>query len=597
MSDVELLDGDGDTIHQLVVVVYKWNAAVGMLQLQQGKNNDAADTAETQLPRWIPLVHDQETVLISNGWSFLDLDDSEPLSSFDIDAANREGTYIPKWQQQQQEQSPDLAPGCHRLSSLGFSLDRIPTTEQVESLATERLQTDLARRVLLEGASDPRGQKRTHNGFDLTGSVKTFTWFRNKKEKDESTDSCSSSPGIFTCALTHLPLFASTDLMPTTATSGWLSFARPIADDHVVLLPPESKLTEEEEGRGSFSADTPNGASSASHDTRTEVLCPISLCHLGHYFGPGEGYCINASVLNFLQLLRSSNDENYSQTEKKISNADSDDATACTHINHLSFSNLLNGPVSYRIMLEHQCSDYSSPNPAVHLLQRVVRAYVPTETIVLGAGCFWHVEAALRRLPGVVSTTVGYAGGGRTSSSNNNNNNNNAPPTYQQVCEGHTGHAEVVQVEFDPRILSPRTLFDCFLALHNPTKVRAHGKHAIGIGQYRSCIFLSTNQLESMAWQAISDCQRELASGREVVTEVQVMKDTIPPWFWPAEEHHQRHDERKRDGIIASASSAGGFHDGDAQAMTATLTVTEWLNHYGRRKESVLGSSMTLEHV
>ena len=107
-------------------------------------------------------------------------------------------------------------------------------------------------------------------------------------------------------------------------------------------------------------------------------------------------------------------------------------------------------------------------SPSVQLVQKVCLHTVSAKTVVFGAGCFWSIEATFRRLPGVVSTETGYAGGTITSH------------TYEDVCEKETRHAEVVKVTFDPIVLSPRVLVDCFLALHDPTKVRALGKHARG---------------------------------------------------------------------------------------------------------------------
>jgi methionine-S-sulfoxide reductase len=117
---------------------------------------------------------------------------------------------------------------------------------------------------------------------------------------------------------------------------------------------------------------------------------------------------------------------------------------------------------------------------------------------------------ALRRLPGVIETWAGYAGG------------HAAAPTYQQVCTGETEHAEVVKVGFDPVVLNPRILLDCFLSLHDPTKVRAQGKHAV-TGQYRSCIFVDPS-FESVVQLALHDCQAQL--DKELSTQVKAMSGT-----------------------------------------------------------------------
>jgi len=132
-------------------------------------------------------------------------------------------------------------------------------------------------------------------------------------------------------------------------------------------------------------------------------------------------------------------------------------------------------------------------------------------------------------------------------------------------------------VEFDPQVLNPRILLDCFLALHDPTKVRAHGKHAYGTGQYRSCIFLPTGSyIQGVAREALDDCQAQL--GKELSTEMRVMD--ADKWFWVAEERHQRHDERQEDRSNIDLS---------------TICIEEWIQLYGRRSASVLITSNTVQ--
>ena len=154
--------------------------ASGMLQLLQEQSTVDPSLQHLKLPRWIPLVEEQEAVLIANGLSFLDLDESEPLPSFDIMPLIKKEP-VPQWkkqlrQEQQRQQNKKYgfpsedALGWH-LSSLGFSLNP-STPSTIERLASGRLQTDLARLVLLEGATDPRGFKRTHNGYDYSGSFR-----------------------------------------------------------------------------------------------------------------------------------------------------------------------------------------------------------------------------------------------------------------------------------------------------------------------------------------------------------------------------------------------------------------------------------------
>jgi peptide-methionine (S)-S-oxide reductase len=311
--------------------------------------------------------------------------------------------------------------------------------------------------------------------------------------------------------------------MPSTASSGWLSFARPIGRDHVRHVDPDP----------------------TSLDQRIEVICAKSGCHLGHYFG-SDGYCINASCLNFLLATNKLSDPIDKDPERQVPIS----------------------PISYRSL--EQSTDATTPS--VRLLRQVLQRHeLPLETIVLGAGCFWHVEFALRRLPGVVETTAGYAGSDDAS-----------PPTYQQVCQGDTGHAEVVRVDFDPNILHPRILLDCYLALHDPTKVRAHGKHAAGTGQYRSCIFLPTDSLlQQHVQEALESCQKQL--NKELSTEVRAMPCSVSEFFFPAEERHQRHDERRQEGVCSP------------EELLSTLAPPDWIALYGRRSDSVLGSARTLD--
>lgn len=143
-----------------------------------------------------------------------------------------------------------------------------------------------------------------------------------------------------------------------------------------------------------------------------------------------------------------------------------------------------------------------------------------------GAGCFWGVEAAFRRLDGVTATSVGYAGGGT------------ANPTYQEVCSGQTGHAEVVQVTFDPARVSYERLLDHFWEAHDPTSVNRQGPD-VGT-QYRSVIFCHDAAQEAAAQ---ASRQRLAASGRyrqPIATEI------LPaPAFTLAEDYHQQYLEKR----------------------------------------------------
>jgi peptide-methionine (S)-S-oxide reductase len=148
------------------------------------------------------------------------------------------------------------------------------------------------------------------------------------------------------------------------------------------------------------------------------------------------------------------------------------------------------------------------------------------EKATFAAGCFWGVEEAFRRVPGVTTTAVGYTGGTLDN------------PTYQDVCTDRTGHAEAVEVEYDPSRVSYDQLLDVFWSCHNPTTRNRQGPD-VGT-QYRSAIFYHTPAQKAAA-EASRD--RLQASGRypnPVVTEI-----TPAPRFYRAEEYHQRYLEKR----------------------------------------------------
>lgn len=135
-----------------------------------------------------------------------------------------------------------------------------------------------------------------------------------------------------------------------------------------------------------------------------------------------------------------------------------------------------------------------------------------------GGGCFWCVEAVFERFPGVKSVVSGYAGGG----SHN--------PDYQAVCTGMTGHAEVVQIEFDPAIISFDRLLEVFWLAHDPTTLNQQGAD-VGT-QYRSVIFFHDEQQQTAARASLAAAQGNFS--RPIVTEILPLKK-----FWPAEDYHQ----------------------------------------------------------
>jgi peptide-methionine (S)-S-oxide reductase len=149
------------------------------------------------------------------------------------------------------------------------------------------------------------------------------------------------------------------------------------------------------------------------------------------------------------------------------------------------------------------------------------------EIATLGGGCFWCLEAVFEQLEGVKSVISGYAGG------------TVANPSYERVCTGTTGHAEVVQITFDPGKISYRELLEIFFTIHDPTTVNRQGAD-VGT-QYRSVIFCHTAEQEAIAKQVIEQLQSSGAFGIPIVTEVEKYQT-----FYPAEEHHQGYYRQNR---------------------------------------------------
>jgi len=145
-------------------------------------------------------------------------------------------------------------------------------------------------------------------------------------------------------------------------------------------------------------------------------------------------------------------------------------------------------------------------------------------TATLGGGCFWCLEAVYNHIEGVTSVTSGYAGG-------------HVPnPTYRQVCHGNTGHAEVVQVEYDPSVISYRDLLEIFFTIHDPTTKNRQGAD---VGpQYRSIILYHDASQKKTAEELIDALEAEDVFDDPIVTEIDPL-DT----FYSAEDHHQNYYE------------------------------------------------------
>ena len=144
------------------------------------------------------------------------------------------------------------------------------------------------------------------------------------------------------------------------------------------------------------------------------------------------------------------------------------------------------------------------------------------ETVTLAGGCFWCLEAVYDEVKGVLSVESGYANGHVKN------------PSYRAVCNGDTGHAEVVQIKFDPSVITFRDLLNIFFVIHDPTTLNRQGADA-GT-QYRSGIYYHTTQQKEIAEQTIRELEAQKVWGNPIVTEVEPIKD-----FYIAEDYHQEY--------------------------------------------------------
>lgn len=150
-------------------------------------------------------------------------------------------------------------------------------------------------------------------------------------------------------------------------------------------------------------------------------------------------------------------------------------------------------------------------------------------TATFAAGCFWGVEETFRQTPGVLETTVGYTGGRLDH------------PTYEQVCSDRTGHAEAVEIRFDPSRISYSQLLEMFWKLHDPTTLNRQGPD-VG-SQYRSAVFYHDDQQREQAEAMKRRLDESGAFPRPIVTEVAPAST-----FWPAEDYHQQYVHKRGGG-------------------------------------------------
>ncbi len=147
-----------------------------------------------------------------------------------------------------------------------------------------------------------------------------------------------------------------------------------------------------------------------------------------------------------------------------------------------------------------------------------------SQTAVLGGGCFWCLEAVYNELRGVVRVISGYAGGSLPN------------PSYEQVCGGRTGHAEVVQITFDPSVISYKEILEVFFTIHDPTTLNRQGAD---VGeQYRSIVLYQSPEQEQIAREVMDQVNASGVWPRPIVTQVQPLEH-----FYPAEAYHQNYFE------------------------------------------------------
>ena len=284
----------------------------------------------------------------------------------------------------------------------------------------------------------------------------------------------NKKPGIYVDVVSGEPLFSSLDKFDSG--SGWPSFTRPL---------PGIKIVEKE--------DLSHGMK------RVEVRSEKADSHLGHVFpdGPaptGLRYCINSAALRFIPLERMEAE---------------------------GYGEWLEPFIKAGLYKKGQTNASAKEESSTKAGRR--------ELATLAGGCFWGMEEILRKIPGVLDTTVGYTGGKTPN------------PTYKDVCTGKTGHAEAVQIVFDPEKLSYEQLLGYFFRMHDPTTLnRQHND--VGT-QYRSAIFYHNEEQRQIAEKVKAQVDKSGKWKKPIVTEI-----TAASEFYPAEEYHQDYLQKNPGG-------------------------------------------------